>query len=544
MNDDQAFPPHLMQRRDVLKFGGFGALAAALAVSGASPLRRALDGVTGTSGTASVVAVDDAESIKSTITLAISGDPSSIDPIASNNAENVEVYWLVNEQLYQYGPKQVIEPMLATKLPTVSTDGLTFTIPLPTGVTFSNGKTFDSSDVKYTYEQVSLAANASPWASFLAQVSSITTPNPQTVVFTLTSVDTYFLDTLASIPIIPSNVPYTKTTYANTLIGTGPYKLDAWDHNEQLTFSAFSGYRTKGMPVTPNIVYKIIPTEAASLASLAAGTIDLLPNVSAQAASTLKSRGLGVYQAPGLNGVMWLWPNFTPGRPTANVNLRLAMAWAIDRERIVKQVFYGFGAPSSTIPGAGSAFYSAKWGEYFGSSPNVKKAKAYLAKAGGAPKTPISITVDSSDPLLASALTIIQENFQAIGLDVSIESVDPATASTKRTNHDFDIYAQDSVILIPASQGYLLYAKGSSFNYNNMNDPVLNALALNVEKYTRSDPRAAAAVVAVQKRVTEVVPLVGLCTYSSLFGTGKGVRNFAEWNAADYWDLAKTTVQA
>jgi peptide/nickel transport system substrate-binding protein len=530
--EDHDFPSQLMQRRDVLKYGGAGALALFLAGCGSSSSAKQTGSTSKSAATGG------------TLTVAISGDPSSIDPIASNNAENVEVYWLVNEQLYQYGAGQVIEPMLATKLPTVSTDGLVFTVPLPTGVTFSNGKMFDSSDVKFTYEQVAKVANASPWASFLAQVKSITTPDPQTVVFTLSSIDTYFLDTLASIPIIPSNVPYTKTTYANKLIGTGPYKLDSWEHNQQLTFSAFAGYRTKGMPATANVVYTIIPTEATSLASLAAGTVDIFPNVSAQAASTLKSRGLNVYQASGLNGVLWLWPNFTPGRPTANVNLRLAMAWAVDRERIVKQVFYGFGAPSSTIPGAGSAFYSPKWGEYFGSSPNVAKAKAYLAKAGGAPKTPLTITADSSDPLLVSALTIIQENFQAIGLDVAIESVDPATADARRTAHDFDIYAQDSVILIPASQGYLLYAKGSSFNFNNMDDPVLNALALDVEKYPRTDPRAAAAVVAVQKRVTEIVPLVGLCTYASLFGIGKGVENFAVWNAADYWDLAKTTVPA
>jgi peptide/nickel transport system substrate-binding protein len=542
MDLDPQIPPYLLNRRQLLTAGGAGVLALALAACGSTSAKPSTSPTTGaTTGGETGVSTS---KLATTLTVAIAGDPNSIDPIAYNSPPNVEVYWLVNEQLLQYGPGQAFQPLLASAMPTVSADGLTFTVKLLSGVTFTNGKAFDSSDVKYTYEQIIAPANASAWQTFLAQIKSIETPDPQTVVFQLSSIDTYFLDSLASIPIIPSNIPYTKTAYASTLVGTGPYKLDSWDHNQQLTFSANPTFRTKGVPATPKLIYKIIPTESAQLASLAEGSIDIVPGLSAQGASTLKSRGLKVYQEQGGYGVIWLWPSFVPGSVTANLNLRLAMAWAIDRAQIVQQVFYGYGAPLSTLPGTGSTFYNPKLGQFFGSSPNLALARSYLAKAGGPPKAPINVTVDSTEATTLAAVTIVQANLKQIGIDLAIQAVDPATADNIRSSHKFEIYAQSSAILIPASQGYLLYAKGSAFNFNLMDDAELNSLALNVEAYNRSDPRAAAAVTAVQQRVTEVVPLIALCTFDNLFGMRPGVQNFEVYNVADYIELAHTSASA
>ena len=75
-------------------------------------------------------------------------------------------------------------------------------------MTFHNGKPFTSEDVRFSFETIG-AEESTRNGSRVSMISAIETPDDRTVVFTLASVFTPFLGTLARIPIVPSNVPYT-----------------------------------------------------------------------------------------------------------------------------------------------------------------------------------------------------------------------------------------------------------------------------------------------------------------------------------------------
>ena len=67
----------------------------------------------------------------SELTIVIPSDPPGLDPLVySDAATDYLIITMIVETLYQYGPDRVIQPLLAVSPPTISTDGLTYTIPL------------------------------------------------------------------------------------------------------------------------------------------------------------------------------------------------------------------------------------------------------------------------------------------------------------------------------------------------------------------------------------------------------------------------------
>src|SRR5690606_41582566 len=76
--------------------------------------------------------------------VAITGDPPTLDPHTSTAVIVLEVTSHIAEYLYARDADGIVQPMLASALPDVSSDGLTYTIPLRSGVTFHDGQVLDA----------------------------------------------------------------------------------------------------------------------------------------------------------------------------------------------------------------------------------------------------------------------------------------------------------------------------------------------------------------------------------------------------------------
>lgn len=528
-----AFTSPVVNRRALLRGGGL--LAAAIAM----PSFLAACSGDGAADTAAAAGTGSPPANrKKVLTIAVNADPASVDPMINNNPPECRYIWLTNERLLKYGENQEIQPSLAMALPAISEDGMTVTVTLRDSVVFINGKVLDSADVKFTFDTMMAEATGSPWRSSLADVASVAAPDPQTVVITMKKLSTYINDSLAAVPILPSNVPYDNQVYAQAPIGTGPFVLDKWTRGQQLQFSANPTY-WGDKPVTEKLVFTIVPDKSAQLASLVSGEVDIIPEVRADVVETVESRGLTVYAADNVNGFVSVSMNWREGRRTRDLNLRSAIAWAVDRGRVVDQVFKGYGTPESTLPALGSAYYDPTLGSFFGSTPDLSKAQDFVSKAAVPVDQPFKVLVSSAATGALGALTIVQENLGAIGIELAIDQLDPAAFLTTYRAGDWDLMVGEGISLVPPTQGYLTYAKGSALNAAMIDDPTMNALALDVVAYNRSDPRAQEAVTAVQKAATEIVPLAMLCTYKTLHAMGKTVGGFAMYKAADYTGLAK-----
>src|SRR5207248_5642372 len=114
----------------------------------------------------------------------LQADPTSLDPQKTSLTALFHVTEQIYSTLVRLNPDLTAAPDLAEKWD-ISPDGITYTFTLRKGVKFHSGKAFTSADVKYTYERLIDKATASPNASVLASMDTITTPDDNTVAITL-----------------------------------------------------------------------------------------------------------------------------------------------------------------------------------------------------------------------------------------------------------------------------------------------------------------------------------------------------------------------
>ncbi len=463
------------------------------------------------------------------LTVLISTDPPALDPIKYNAGPMERQYRQVVESLYEWTEEKTIVPLLAAAMPSISPDGLTYTVPLRKGVVFHNGKSFGADDVKYTYEQCMLESNGSIWLPNFAKVSSIVATDPHTVTITLSEVFTPFLSAMAMVPIIPSNVAYTPTVYARSLIGTGPFAFDSWEEGVAIHYSKFDKYWSPGLPKAKTLTFSIVPSTSSRIASLVDGTGQLIDKVAAKDVSVLTGRGAKVDILENSSVVDYMYPNVEPGRWTSNVNARLAVAWAMDRKEILDQVFSGIGVAESTLPQAGAQYYDTSYGSYFGQSPDVAKAKGYVTAAGGPPSKALEIVVLSNDVTDATA-PIVEQNLSAIGVPSQIITLGETPALSRLFSLDYDLFLLDVTVQQSSGFGsylaYLAVYPGAFANFNKFNDPTMTTLVSAAVSATTSSAQAAAWK-AVQQEWVKQVPQVLLVTSHFIEAANKSLKGYS-----------------
>lgn len=515
-------------RRSFLTLTGAGALG----LAGGSVLSACGSSSSSSSGSGT------ATGASQPLTTVLSGDPSGIDIVRYSDTTFLSWADLVYERLVRYDETRAIVPMLCSASPTVSSDLLTYTFPLLKGVTFHNGAKFTSADVAYTFKVLSTPASA--WD--LGPVDTVTTPDPYTFVVKLKQPFTYFLDFIALTPIISASVPYSPATYGAKMVGTGPYRFISWTPNQDIILERYQGYRSNSASSIPKITFNIVPDAVAQVSAFTSGSVQLIPDVPPKFVSLVKSHG-GIIQVPPYRlENYWIACNFRPGRPTTNNNLRLAMAWAINRQRIAQQVFAGYAHPESTQPGSASYYSDPALVNYFGGTPNLDNAMHYLSLAGGPPSSPLVFPVGNQDPNMVAAATLVQQDLQAIGIKSTIQLLGPATILTTLEGSDWDISGfQGNAESLAPDFPYFEFLPGEPANYIKVNDPQMTQ-AINTAFAQPRGPKAAAGVQAIQQRFVELVPWIMLVGANTVSANSKNLVNYQASNFYDLWPLATASV--
>lgn len=179
-----------------------------------------------------------------TISVATIGEPPTLDPMAST-ADLVGILTQhMFETLYTFDAKWNVTPLLADTLPQVSTDGLVYTIPLRSGVTFHDGSKMDSSDVVASLKRWTETASRGKQAAKL--ITSIEAPDANTVRITLKQPYAPLAALLAMNNSAAVVMPKGKMAAPLTeFIGTGPYQLKARVPDQYIQLTRFDGYQSR-----------------------------------------------------------------------------------------------------------------------------------------------------------------------------------------------------------------------------------------------------------------------------------------------------------
>ena len=367
--------------------------------------------------------------------IVLSDNIKTIDPIGSPtvDAASERVRVLMFNSLVKKNEQFDYVPELASNIQR-SEDGLTFTFTLRDGVTFHDGRQFTSADAKYTLDTV-LANTFAKSASFFegaganrtGYIKSVEAPDARTLVITLTKPWTGLLPNLVPIAVIPKDSYESQKTHP---LGTGPFKFKSYDQSQQVVDLEANPNYWDGPPQMAAVRARVIADSNAMQAELQSGRVDIAPlptSLSPDAIKGLESNpNLAVHQFIGSN-INLLTFN-TSEAPLDNVKVRMAIAHAIDREALIRDLLLGQGKIAHSILPETSWAYTP--GQTYNFDPAA--AKRLLDEAGlrdpdgDGPqmriRRPLVFRISGSSAAARNYAGVIQNYLQNVGLPVSIET--------------------------------------------------------------------------------------------------------------------------
>jgi len=380
------------------------------------------------------------------------------DPTTLDSQKTTEFYMTplnIYDRLYEavtVDGKPELVPGLATSYD-ISDDGLTYTFHLREGVKFHNGEIFEADDVVYTINRMMDPANQTLNTDFFnmieganemydglaTEVSGVKAIDSLTVEIKLADPFGGFLANLTTPPASIYNREACEAAGTNfgidpaVTIGTGPFKAAEWTRNDKIVLTAFEDY-WKGAPSLAGITIKIIPDEATTAMAFENGELDILDcdYCQSQVTSFQNSDKWKDNIKTGTEAGLYMYKFNMAIAPYNDLNVRLAVAHAIDRQQIVDTIFGGNGIVVDTmvVEGVLGHNYDFPALEY-----NPEKAKEYLTAAGFAPgELTIECIADDPDSLEDDMNVAIQGMLADVGINMEIKVIEQAAYEALRAD--------------------------------------------------------------------------------------------------------------
>jgi peptide/nickel transport system substrate-binding protein len=447
-------------------------------------------------------------------------DPQLV-PAFSRSARSPMMY----NQLVRFEPDMTPVPELAESWQ-VSPDGLTWTFKLRQNVKFHDGQEMTSADVKFTFDRL---FEKSPGKSDFIAVDKVEPAGKHTVKFITKEPFAGLLAALGGFwGFIINEAGVKKHGDLNkAAVGTGPYMLDDWKVEQQMTLKKHPGYFKKGLPYVDQVLLRVIPDEANIVAALRTGQIHHAFIEDNKNFNLLKDeKTLTGYRSSRL-GYDFLNINASRG-PLKDVRVRQAISWAVDRAQVMRVAASGFGrlTPPATAPMKQWQLSEEQWMKYY--KPDVERAKKLMAEAGQTAGFTVKLGVIPTFPTMVSGAPVIAQQLKRIGINAEIENVEYAVWIKRWLAKDFDLtmnttpgYADPDTAFFRA----LHSTKGQ--NWNSWSVPDLDAL---MEEGRRTmDPKKRKEIYdRVQLMILENVPHLWLFSADTIDFTQNSVKGFRQ----------------
>ncbi len=374
---------------------------------------------------------------KNSVILGMILEPTSLDPTTAPAAAIGEiVHYNILEGLTKINANGAVIPLLAESW-SMDPDGKLFNFKLRKGVNFQDGKPFDSSAVKFSFERAKdeKSTNKAKKAVF-DNISRIDTPDAHTVILVLNNPDGNFLFRLGENSAVILH-PDSAANAGTKPIGTGPYVLDAWAKGSSVTLSKWSGYRNPSTIKISKVTFRFINDSAAQVAALLAGDIDGMPRFGAlQSLKQFQGDKRFTVEIGDTAGKGIMTIN-NKKKPFDDVRVRRALMYAIDRKAFIDGVLEGLGKPIGSHMAPTDAGYVDLTGQY---AYDPEKSKALLKEAGI--QTPLNVTLTLPPPPYArKGGEVVAAQLAKVGIIAKIENVEWAQwlGGTFKGNFDLTI---------------------------------------------------------------------------------------------------------
>ena len=459
------------------------------------------------------------------LVVAQGADIVSLDPHKANDQPSSRVTRQIYDTLIDQTEKLELAPGLAESWKQI--DEKTWEFKLRQNVKFHNGETFKASDVKFTFGRLVDPATKAPGAFIMGQLDKVEV------------VDDYTVRLVTKAPFAPilAHLAHTATSilsekavttagdkYAETPVGTGPFKFVNWTTGAHVDLARFDGYWGEKAKAD-TVRFRAIKEGSTRAIELETGAVDIVYTIEPQDYERMKAENKVQLLRDKTLSTNYIGFN-TQKAPYDKVEVRQAINHALNVDEIVKHVLLNIGEKAT------SPISNLVWGantELKGYAFDVNKAKELLTKAG-LPNGFKTTIWTNDNPTRMKIAEVVQSQLKKINIDVTIEVVEwgKYLADTAAGKHDMFILGWVAVTgdadygLFPLFHSSQFGSPGNRTMYKNDKVDQL----LDKGRTTGNQADRLAAYKEAQQIILQDAPWLFLNIGEEVNGLKKGVTNF------------------
>ncbi len=372
------------------------------------------------------------------------------------------MYKMLYEGLVEDGGKNGIQPQLATSW-NISEDGKTYTFHLREGVKFSDGTDFNADAVCFNLARWVNNDRHASLTSYAVESYRAVDEHTVEIVFKEGS---YPILTELTYPrpvrfLSPSSIEKVEGDVMGKFtkpVGTGQWMLESYTPEQEFVLVP-NPYYWGEKPALNKITFKVIPDGQARIMALQSGEVDiiggdLLGKISLEGVQELQNSGQwNIQQNTTMNAY---YMGFSQGNPVLqDVKVRQAINYAIDKESMVSNMFYGIGSPAKGMYDTSVPYVTEENSP--GYAYDLEKAKSLMSEAGYTDSNGDGFAEDKNGENITLKLVLtteenpewkpmaeyVQSELAKIGLKVDLETLDTnAYNEVSMTTLDYDLIFQ------------------------------------------------------------------------------------------------------
>lgn len=479
-----------------------------------------------------------------TVVMLIESTPTSLDPRIGTDAQSERIDQLLFSALFRRDEHMQLVPDLVVKYEIP--DPKTYLFHLRRDVRFHDGSPLEAEDVKFTFESMLRGDVATVKASTYRWIARIEAPDRSTVVFHLSEPFAPFLWNLASgaIGIVPRTA---GKDFGLHPIGSGPFRFVRLKQDEEVMLERNKDY-FGAKPAIERIRFKIVPEATVRALELRKGSADAALNALTPDMVEVLGRDpkLAVEQEPGTI-YMYLAANLDDPI-LARREVRQAIAYAIDREPILRYLWRGEARPASSLLPPNHWAYEPTTRPY---PHDPARARALLDAAGfkpGADGTRLTLTLKTSTEETSRLVAaVLQEQLREVGIRLELRSYEFATFYADIVKGQFQLYMlrwvgannDPDIFEYVFHSGKIPPNGANRGHYRNPEvDRLINAarVEMNLAKRQRYYSE-------IQKIIAEDLPYIHLWYFDNVCVYNRRLKNLHLYPAGDYDFLRDVRVQ-
>jgi peptide/nickel transport system substrate-binding protein len=356
-------------------------------------------------------------------------------------------------------------------------DGKSYTFKLRSGVKFHDGSEFNADAVVFTFDRLLSNPTFQHASAFKGVLNKTVAVDPTTVRFELATPNPGLINSFTEPILSPAAKQKYGDDFYKQIGGTGPFKYKSWTANERWIGDANKDYWQKGFVKLDQYIFRSISEEATRIAALQNGELDVIDNLSGDQADQLGSDpNIQIVRSPGSSNIE---VTFNVRRdPFKNKNARWAVAYAIDRSNIVKNITKSGTVVGASIPPNTPGHSPDLWAKL---TPfDMNKAKEAFAAAGLKAGTPLAFKMNPAwFPKLKETGEYMAAQLNELGFKVTLQFLEPGAYTDARKSGDFDLAIQEIGRAANPGPNFKIILSDSAFGnfYKEVNPAIVTMIA-------------------------------------------------------------------